>query len=187
MTGSGSSCRRSACSRSRRAGSALLDRWVGPGLKLAVAGGDSRGGCQHRGDDARAALLLQPRGGRIYRGRAASVWSRRTTGMHSVRTPANGSPSTRHRAENDPVRRHFPTPGSTCAGSEQLPDRLVPDRSRTTEMVCASKPAGGLFPPRPVTRRAGPASLYGHEAGRSLDLDLSVQRGSATSDRHRRQ
>ena len=74
--------------------------------------------------------------------------------------------------------RRSPTRGSICA-RRRTAQPSGPDRSRPTEMVRAPKPAGGLFGRRPGARRAWPAGLHSHQAGRPLDLDLSLQRGRA--------
>ena len=61
-----------------------------------------------------------------------------------------------------------------------LPQRLVPIRSRPTEMVRAPKPARCLFADRPIARRRGPAGLFRDQARHPSDLDLSLQRVRAT-------
>ena len=78
-----------ACSPGRPGGQGLV-RVVGPMGQGGDRGRSGRGCCKSCGDDAGAALVLQPGCGRASRARPVWVWSRPITGTRSARRPGSG-------------------------------------------------------------------------------------------------
>ena len=146
MTASGSSCRLSACSRSWAAWGPFPDRPLGPLGQVGHRGGPARGNRQHCGDDARAALLLQPVGRWTPRCERPGDGTDLLLGRSQPGRHENGFPSTPSRRTRSSSRR-FPHSWLYLRRIGALPRSSGPDRSRPTEMVCATKQARSLFSP----------------------------------------
>ena len=157
----------------------FLDRPVGP---LGAAGhrrGLARGDRQHRGDDARAALVLSaPLVGGLP---GATALGMEPTYYWDALSPEARRWLFEHTKPPETIQfATFPHSWLYLRTDRRTAGASGPDRSRPAEMVRASKQAGGFLCPLDRALAAhGHAAYTVTKLGVPLDLDLSHQRSRA--------
>ena len=147
---------------------------LGPMGQAGHRRGLARGGRQRRGDDARAAFLLQPDRGRIARGGALGMEP--TYYWDALNAEARTWLAQNTKPGETIVFATFPHSWLYLRHAGELPAKLGADRSWSTEMVCASKSAGGVFRTRAVAHHARAARLHCDQVRDPADLGFSLQR-----------